>query len=105
MGEGGLDFNIPNGAGALAIDGQAGAASPATELKVAVFPGPNQVTLGASQLFSAYKGAADAESALPAFTAASFAKVELTDSATTGAYKAVSDAIKECAGATVLFPS
>ncbi len=42
---------------------------------------------------------------MPAFTAASFAKVELTDSATTGAYKAVSDAIKECAGATVLFPS
>ncbi len=101
----GLDINVPTGAGALGIDGQAIAASPGTELKVAVFPGTHQMTLAATQLYSAYKGAADAESALPALTAVSFAKVELTGGAATAAEKVVSEAIKACAGADVLFPS
>lgn len=101
----GLDLRIPSGAGVVAVDGQALDPKQGSEIKAAVLPGNHQITLVASQLYNAYKGAADAESALPALTAVSFAKVELTDSATTAAYKAVSDAIKGCAGAGVLFPT
>ncbi len=101
----GLDFNIPNGAGALAIDAQPVAARPGIEIKVAVFPGTHRVTLAGSHLYMPYAGEADGESALPTLTAVSFTKVQVTDVGTTEANQAVSQAIKGCAGSTLLSPT
>jgi len=101
----GLDLNIPNGAGALAIDGQEVVASPGSELTVAVFPGQHTVTLAASILFVSYAGEVDAKSALPALTTVSFSTIQLSDTGTAQADKAVSQAIKGCAGSTSLSPT
>ena len=101
----GLDLNIPSGAGALAIDGQAVVASPGSEVTVAVFPGQHTVTLAASTLFTPYAGEVEAQLALPALTAVSFSMLELSDTGTTQADKAVSQAIKSCAGSTSLSPT
>ncbi len=101
----GLDFNVPSGAGALAIDGQAVVASPGSEIKVAVFPGTHKVTLAASHLYMSYTGEADGQSALPALSSVSFAKVQVTDAGTTESNQVVSQAIKDCAGSTVLSPT
>jgi hypothetical protein len=98
----GLDLNIPSGAGALAIDGQAVAASPGSEVKVAVFPGAHKVVLAASHLFTTHVGDADAEPALPTFTAVSFAGVLVTNDAAAEAKQVVAKAFQVCSQSALL---
>jgi len=101
----GLDIHLPSGAGALAIDGLAVAATAGKEVKIAVFPGTHELTLAASQLYTPYAGMADADLALPALAPVSFAKVQLTDAGIADADQAVTQAINACAASTVLAPA
>jgi hypothetical protein len=100
----GLEINLPAGAGVVAIDGQPIDSTTSGDIKVAVLPGHHILFLGASRLFEAYTGDLDAESQLPSLTRVDLSKVKLTDEAVADAKQATSNAIKNCAGATVLNP-
>jgi hypothetical protein len=100
----GLDVKIPIGAGGLAIDGMAVAASPGGAVKIAVFPGTHKVSLAGSHLYMDYAGQVDSQSAVPALTPLAFTKVRVTEAATTEAREAVGKVIKACAASNVLSP-
>lgn len=100
----GLEINLPSGAGSVAIDGQSIDGASGGDIKVAVLSGHHALSIGASRLFEAYTADLDAESQLPSLTRVDLSDVKLTDAGVADAKQATSDAIKNCAGATVLAP-
>lgn len=100
----GLDVAIPPAAGAFALDGRAVEVS-GLELKLAVFPGDHQLSLGGSDLYQPTAENVGVNALFPAVTPVTFAKIQLTDKALSEAKEAVAAAIQNCIGATALMPN
>lgn len=100
----GLDVALPPAAEAFALDGRSVEVS-GQELKLAVFPGAHQLSLGASDLYQPTDENVRVSALFPAFTTVSFTRIHLTDKAVSAAKQAVAAAIQNCADATALVPT
>ncbi len=100
----GLDIAVPTGAGAIAIDGRT-LETNGNELKLAVFPGSHQLSVGGSDLYLPFTEDVDVEAAFPRLTPATFTKIQPTDKAVSQAKQALSSAIQNCATSSALVPA